>query len=66
MDDNVVDDTKPTVLSGIETGMLGSPVTATRLAGREIVDSGMVIAAGGSEYAPWAAETTVCSVVGES
>jgi hypothetical protein len=40
------------VLSAIEPGMLGAPVAATKLAGTETVDAGIVIAAGSSENAP--------------
>lgn len=40
-------------------GIVGAPVAATRLAGREMVDAGLVMAAGKTEDAPWAAEATV-------
>lgn len=49
---NVVVDSEPMVLSAIEPGILGNPVAATKLAGREIVDAGIVIAAGRSEGMP--------------
>lgn len=45
--------------------MVGVPVAATRLAGREMVDAGTVMAGGRTEDEAWAAEATVCSVVGK-
>jgi hypothetical protein len=45
--------------------MVGVPVAATRLAGREMVDAGTVMAGGRTEDEAWADEATVCSVVGK-
>ena len=49
---NVVVDSELMVPSVIELGILGNPVAVTKLAGREIVDAGIVIAAGRFEGMP--------------